>query len=119
MVYAAETPGCIAISLKVRFLWIAPLWLAVLAIISVISVGFLLTTAGEVQEDSRILVWVLVALGGLILVPVRAREVTERQLFAQGEQLAEPNSEQARLNAEENEFMTIAAHDLRSPLNRP
>lgn len=190
VVYAAETPGYVAISLKVRFLWIAPLWLAVLvstylpghirradwmyaaatigicwglaylkwhiplyvnnaniltataldvalvmmisfftlpirfgrlvlavlAIIAAISVGFLLTTAGEVQEDSRILACVLVALGGLILVSVRAREVTERRLFAQREQLAELNSELARLNAEKNEFMTIAAHDLRSPL---
>jgi signal transduction histidine kinase len=187
---SADTPEYVAISLKVRLLWICPLWLvmlistylpghyrradwvypavtvgicwglaylkwhlplyidnaniltattldvslvmmisfftlpirfgrlvvAVLAIIAVVSGGYLLTTSGSLYQDSRLLSFVLMGLGGLILVSVRAREVTERRLFAQREQLAELNAELSRLNAEKDEFMTIAAHDLRSPL---
>ena len=186
----ALVPGYVAISLKVRLLWTAPLWLAVLissylpghirradwaypvvtvgicwglaylkwhlplyidnaniltatsldvslvmmisfftlpirfsrliiatvAIVGGVSVGYLLTTAGTLHQDSRLLSFVLAGLGGLILVSVRAREVAERRLFVQREQLAELNGELVRLNAEKNEFMTIAAHDLRSPL---
>jgi signal transduction histidine kinase len=36
--------------------------------------------------------------------------------FAQREQLEAMNAELARMNAEKNEFMAIAAHDLRAPL---
>lgn len=88
----------------------------VILIVGGISVGFILTTTGDLHHDSQLLAFVLVGLGGLILVSVRAREVTERRLFAQREQLAELNAELSRMNAEKNEFMTIAAHDLRSPL---
>lgn len=45
-----------------------------------------------------------------------ARERLQRISFAQQEQLAAANAELARLNAEKNEFMAIAAHDLRAPL---
>ncbi len=44
------------------------------------------------------------------------REASERREFAQREIMAELNRELARLNAEKNEFMAAAAHDLRSPL---
>lgn len=53
----------------------------------------------------------------LVLIAVLwARERLQRLTFAQQEQLAEKNAELARLNAEKNEFMAIAAHDLRAPL---
>lgn len=52
-----------------------------------------------------------------VLVAVAwARERLQRLSFAQQEQLAATNAELARLNAEKNEFMAIAAHDLRAPL---
>lgn len=63
------------------------------------------------------LVTVLVVLGGWF------REAADRRLFAQREharrlaaELAAANAGLARLNAEKNEFMAIAAHDLRAPL---
>lgn len=57
------------------------------------------------------------ALIALVLVAVLwARERLQRLSFAQQEQLAAMNAELARLNAEKNEFMAIAAHDLRAPL---
>ncbi len=100
-------------TLPIRF---GALVAAVGVIVGGISGGFLLTMEGSLLGDSQLLTAVLVGLGVLILVSVRAREVNERQLFAQREQLAELNAELSRLNAEKNEFMTIAAHDLRSPL---
>lgn len=45
-----------------------------------------------------------------------ARERLQRLNFAQQEELERTNAELARLNAEKNEFMAIAAHDLRAPL---
>lgn len=63
------------------------------------------------------LVTLLVLLGGWF------REAADRRLFAQREharrlaaELAAANAGLARLNAEKNEFMAIAAHDLRAPL---
>lgn len=51
------------------------------------------------------------------------RERNDRVMFAQrehvrrlAEQLEKNNAELARLNAEKNEFMAVAAHDLRAPL---
>ena len=53
----------------------------------------------------------------LVLIAVTwARERLLRISFAQQEQLETMNAELARLNAEKNEFMAIAAHDLRAPL---
>jgi signal transduction histidine kinase len=53
----------------------------------------------------------------LVLLAITwARERLQRLAFAQQEQLAAANAELARLNAEKNEFMAIAAHDLRAPL---
>ncbi len=57
------------------------------------------------------------AIISLVLIAVTwARERLQRISFAQQEQLAAINAELARLNAEKNEFMAIAAHDLRAPL---
>lgn len=53
----------------------------------------------------------------LVLIAVTwARESLLRISFAQREQLEAMNAELARMNAEKNEFMAIAAHDLRAPL---
>lgn len=57
------------------------------------------------------------AIISLVLIAVTwARERLQRISFAQQEQLTATNAELARLNAEKNEFMAIAAHDLRAPL---
>lgn len=60
------------------------------------------------------------ALGGLGMVVVALawhREAGERRDFIRREEVAALNRELARLNAEKNEFMAAAAHDLRSPLS--
>ncbi len=44
------------------------------------------------------------------------RESTARLDFARREQVAQLNRELGRMNAEKNEFMAAAAHDLRAPL---
>lgn len=100
-------------TLPVRVVWIAG---AIVGIVGGISGGLLLVMTGDAHSDSQLLAFMLLGLGVLVLVSVRAREVTERRLFAQREELAGLNSELSRLNAEKNEFMMIAAHDLRSPL---
>jgi signal transduction histidine kinase len=65
-------------------------------------------------------VWTVTAtlsgIGLLVLVLGGYREVAERRMFGQREQVRTLNAELARLNAEKNEFMAIASHDLRAPL---
>jgi len=101
-------------TLPVRLVWIA---LAMVGIVGGITGGLLLImTVEEALNNAQLLGFVLLAMAVLVLVSVRAREVTERRLFAQREELTALNAELSRLNAEKNEFMTIAAHDLRSPL---
>lgn len=58
----------------------------------------------------------LAGTGSVVLALAWHREVGERRDFAQREIMAELNRELGRLNAEKNEFMAAAAHDLRSPL---
>lgn len=58
-------------------------------------------------------------VAGIVLVLIAvtwARERLQRVSFAQREQLEAMNAELARMNVEKNEFMAIAAHDLRAPL---
>jgi signal transduction histidine kinase len=86
---------------------------------------FQFTLGGEAVHHANLrvalgqvpLVTLLVVLGGWF------REAADRRMFAQreharglAEDLAGANAELARLNAEKNEFMAIAAHDLRAPL---
>lgn len=100
-------------TLPMRFAWTAG---AAVAIAVGVGAVFLLNTVGADHADSQLLTYVLMGMGVVVLVSVRAREITERRLFAQREELANLNTELSRVNAEKNEFMTIAAHDLRSPL---
>jgi signal transduction histidine kinase len=55
-------------------------------------------------------------IGAVIVLLAWYRESAERLMFAQREQMRRLNAELARLNAEKNEFMAIASHDLQSPL---
>lgn len=55
-------------------------------------------------------------ISSVLIAITWARERLQRLAFAQEEQLAATNAELARLNAEQQEFMAIAAHDLRAPL---
>ena len=57
-----------------------------------------------------------VAFGAFAVVLQGFRERSDRRGFAQREHTARLNTELERLNQEKNEFMMIAAHDLRSPL---
>jgi signal transduction histidine kinase len=56
------------------------------------------------------------AIAAVMTGAVWARERLQRISFAQREALEAVNAELARMNAEKNEFMAIAAHDLRAPL---
>lgn len=66
--------------------------------------------------SARILAANFTLIGGVILLLAWYREAAERLMFAQREQMRRMNAELARLNAEKNEFMAIASHDLQSPL---
>jgi signal transduction histidine kinase len=59
---------------------------------------------------------VVVGILAVLIAVTWARERLQRVSFAQREQMEAMNAELARLNAEKNEFMAIAAHDLRAPL---
>lgn len=80
------------------------------------GVFFLITQPSGESSDGRNIAMTLASVGALVLVVMRYREVAERRMFAQREQLAALNAELSRLNAEKNEFMAIASHDLRAPL---
>ena len=67
-------------------------------------------------QASLILSYALSGTGVVIIALAWHREVGERRDFAQREIMAELNRELGRMNAEKNEFMAAAAHDLRSPL---
>lgn len=55
-------------------------------------------------------------VGLLLLFLGWYREAADRLMFAQREHVRALNTELAQLNAEKNEFIAIASHDLRSPL---
>lgn len=77
---------------------------------------FLVAGAPSDPGDPGIIVTTLAGVGVLVLVVCWYRETAERRTFVQREQVRQLNAELARLNAEKNEFMAIAAHDLRAPL---
>lgn len=105
-------------------------------VISIISLplrfGHLLVTLGLVAGGISGFFWMTMPppligvahnltsmLGGLavlLLLVMGYRERSERRVFAQREQVQRLNADLARLNAEKNEFIAIAAHDLRAPL---
>ncbi len=67
-------------------------------------------------DQLRVIIATLGGIGLLIVALSWYREVGERRMFGQREQMRKLNAELARLNTEKNEFMAIAAHDLRAPL---
>jgi signal transduction histidine kinase len=100
-------------ALPMRF---GPLAAMALAGTVVPTVFFHLTVPAELRRDAVFLASMLPAMGVLVVVLGWYREAGERRMFAQREQVRELNAELARLNAEKNEFMAIASHDLRAPL---
>jgi signal transduction histidine kinase len=102
-----------SVALPMRF---GPLAAMALASTWVPTVFFYLTVPATLQRDAVFIASMLPATGGLVVVLAWYREVGERRMFAQREQVRELNAELARLNAEKNEFMAIASHDLRAPL---
>lgn len=90
------------------------------------ALGFFQLTLGgiSVHAANLLITWMVLPLTAMLVVLGGwFREVADRRMFAQreharrlAEELAAANAELARLNAEKNEFMAIAAHDLRAPL---
>ena len=77
---------------------------------------FVLTLLPGKSRDVQLLAVIFTGTGGLLILLHGYREAGERLLFAQQEQMRRMNLELTRLNAEKNEFMAIASHDLRAPL---
>lgn len=67
-------------------------------------------------DEVSILQSALVGVSVVIAGVAWHRETRDRRDFARREEVASLNRELARLNAEKNEFMATAAHDLRAPL---
>lgn len=80
------------------------------------SLVFVLTVWADKPEAAANLSSGLIVLSLIALALAWHREVGDRREFAQREEVAALNRELARLNAEKNEFMAAAAHDLRVPL---
>lgn len=90
------------------------------------TLGYFQLTLGGMSAHAANLqtTWMVLPLTALLVVLGGwFREAADRRHFAQreharrlAEELAAANAELARLNAEKNEFMAIAAHDLRAPL---
>jgi signal transduction histidine kinase len=84
---------------------------------------FRATVLEERTGEFRVLLSLLLTVPPVVLLMAWWREAGERTMFAQREhvrrlngELERANAELARLNAEKNEFMAVAAHDLRAPL---
>jgi signal transduction histidine kinase len=87
------------------------------------AVFFATTVLTERVSELRSLLTAFFGSGTVVVLMAWWRESGERTMFAQREyarrlnaQLERANAELARLNTEKNEFMAVAAHDLRAPL---
>lgn len=99
-----------------------PLLFTAVVVMSTVSIGGIVALYGPTvwHDDPRLLGQFVGNALGLVSFAILLqwfRERCERRLFAQREHMTELNHELSRLNREKNEFMTIAAHDLRSPLS--
>lgn len=100
-------------------------WQAVLSVVSAAgALGYLaLAMPASLTREFWALVTNLSFAAVATLVLAAWRERGDRTIFVQREygrklnaELEKTNGELARLNAEKNEFMAVAAHDLRAPL---
>jgi signal transduction histidine kinase len=80
------------------------------------TLAFYALTLEAKVGNMKILAANFTLMGVVILLLAWYREASERLMFAQREQMRRLNAELAKLNAEKNEFMAIASHDLQSPL---
>lgn len=87
------------------------------------AVFFTTTVLAERTSELRSLLTAFFGSGTVVVWMAWWREAGERTMFAQREharrlnvELERANAELARLNTEKNEFMAVAAHDLRAPL---
>lgn len=109
--------------LAVLFIAIATLPMGLAAIVamvvaSVAGVGALFAATQPLAhpDDVQIIMTFQAGVGLLLLAVSWRREATERRAFTQRAHMRALNEELVRLKAEKNEFMAIAAHDLRGPL---
>lgn len=87
------------------------------------AVFYSTTVLAERTSELRSLLTAFFGSATVVVLMAWWREAGERTMFAQREharrlnaELERANAELARLNAEKNEFMAVAAHDLRAPL---
>jgi signal transduction histidine kinase len=87
------------------------------------AVFFGTTVLAERTSEFRSLLTAIFGSGTVVILMAWWREAGDRTMFAQREharrlnaELERANAELARLNVEKNEFMAVAAHDLRAPL---
>ncbi|MBS0659563.1 MAG: HAMP domain-containing histidine kinase [Verrucomicrobia bacterium] len=102
-----------AVILPMRFREVAAMVLAGVAV--PLWAGYLILPV-ERLGDLRVALGNLVGFGTVVVALSWYREAAERLVFARREHMRALNLELARLNAEKNEFMAIASHDLRAPL---
>ncbi len=98
-----------------------PLPFSSMVAVAIISIGGIAVFFGSTvwQEVPRMQGQFLGSALGLVSFAILLqwfRERWERRLFAHREHAERLNQKLSRLNREKNEFMTIVAHDLRSPL---
>lgn len=80
------------------------------------TLAFYVATLEAEAGNVKMLAANFALIGGVILLLAWYREAAERLMFAQREHMRRLNAELARLNAEKDEFLAIASHDLQSPL---